>query len=185
MSQFLNGRRRDSSRGTAADVIDPSSGTLVATITLAGPDDVDEAVQAAKSAYPGWSRATPGERSGALGRFARLLEARAEEMAQLESSQAGKPIRLAREFDVPGTINGVDFFSGAARNLEAGPPRSTPQATPPASGGNRSASSEHCQEDQDLWPSHGVPQHEKAARRDHPEARASAGGPGTRSERGR
>ena len=41
-------------------------------------------------------------------------------MAQLESSQAGKRIRLAREFDVPGTINGVDFFSGAARNLEAG-----------------------------------------------------------------
>ena len=118
MSQFVDGRLRDSSSGTAADVIDPSTGTLVATITLAGPDDVDQAVRAAKRAYPGWSRATPGERSGVLGRFARLLEARAEEIAQLESRQAGKPIRLAREFDVPGTIDNVDFFSGAAGNLE-------------------------------------------------------------------
>ncbi|TPW91488.1 aldehyde dehydrogenase family protein, partial [Schumannella luteola] len=47
-----------------------------------------------------------------------LLEERAEEFAQLESRQAGKPIRLTREFDVPGTIDNVAFFSGAARNLE-------------------------------------------------------------------
>jgi len=119
MSQFVNGRRRDGSSGTAADFIDPSSGTLVAAITLAEPDDVDEAVQAAKSAYPGWSRATPGEGSGVLGRFARLLETRAAEVAQLEQ-EGGQTHPARREFDVPGTIDSVDFFSGAARNLEGG-----------------------------------------------------------------
>jgi acyl-CoA reductase-like NAD-dependent aldehyde dehydrogenase len=41
-----------------------------------------------------------------------------DEFAQVESRQAGKPIRLTREFDVPGTIDNVDFFSGASRNLE-------------------------------------------------------------------
>ncbi len=118
MNQFIDGRLRDASTGQTADVIDPSNGTVVATITLAGADDVDLAVAAANRAYPQWSRATPAERSAVLARFARLLEARAPEIARLESRQAGKPIRLTTEFDVPGTIDNVDFFSGAARNLD-------------------------------------------------------------------
>lgn len=59
----------------------------------------------------------PGGRSGVLARFARPLEDRAEEIAQLESRRAGKPIRLTREFDVPGTIDTVGVFIGAARDL--------------------------------------------------------------------
>ena len=45
-------------------------------------------------------------------------EQRAEELAQLESRQAGKPIRLAREFDVPGTVDNTAFFGTAARRLD-------------------------------------------------------------------
>ncbi len=118
MSQFIDGKRTESAAGARAEVIDPSTGEIVETVTLATPADVDQAVQAAAAAYRTWSRTTPAERSGILARFARLLDDRAEEIAQLESRQAGKPIRLAREFDVPGTIDNVDFFAGAARNLE-------------------------------------------------------------------
>ncbi|MGI3780221.1 MAG: gamma-aminobutyraldehyde dehydrogenase, partial [Janthinobacterium lividum] len=96
----------------------PSTGEVVADITLAGADDVDAAVAAARAAFPGWSGATPGERSAALQSLASLLEAEAEELAQTESRQAGKPIRLAREFDLPGTIDNTSFFAGAARTLE-------------------------------------------------------------------
>ena len=85
---------------------------------MAGADDVDAAVAAARAAFPGWSGATPGERSAVLHTLAGLLEAEAEELAQTESRQAGKPIRLAREFDVPGTIDNTAFFAGAARTLE-------------------------------------------------------------------
>jgi betaine-aldehyde dehydrogenase len=46
------------------------------------------------------------------------MQARAEEYAQAETAQAGKPLRLSREFDVPGSIDNAAFFSGAARNLE-------------------------------------------------------------------
>ncbi|HYN72234.1 MAG TPA: hypothetical protein VES60_06995 [Nakamurella sp.] len=89
-----------------------------------------------------------------LARFARLLEARAEEIARLESRQAGKPIRLTREFDVPrhhrvpGTIESpapstTSTSSPAPRSISrARPPPSAPPTTPPASGGNRSASSD-------------------------------------------
>jgi betaine-aldehyde dehydrogenase len=112
MSQYIDGRRIESSSGRTADVVDPSNGKSLETLTLASAEDVDRAVAAATRAFPGWSR------SAVLARLARRLEARAEELAQVESRQAGKPIRLAREFDVPGTIDNVDFFSGAARNLE-------------------------------------------------------------------
>ncbi|MCO4252088.1 gamma-aminobutyraldehyde dehydrogenase [Pseudarthrobacter raffinosi] len=118
MSQFINGIHRESVSGEKSDIIDPSTGSTVATVTLAGSDDVKLAVLAAREAFPAWSRATPGERSGLLTKFATVLEGRAEEIAQLESRQAGKPIRLTREFDVPGTIDNVSFFAGAARNLE-------------------------------------------------------------------
>ncbi|WP_375424786.1 gamma-aminobutyraldehyde dehydrogenase [uncultured Friedmanniella sp.] len=118
MSQYIDGARAESLHGRGDVVRDPSNGDVVAEVTLAGPEDVDRAVRAARAAFPDWSRATPMERSTVLSTWARLLEERAEELAQLESRQAGKPIRLAREFDVPGTIDNVAFFSGAARDLE-------------------------------------------------------------------
>jgi len=116
--QFINGRATTGKSDDACTVLDPSNGDVVATLQAAGPDDVEAAVTAARNAFPAWSRATPGERSAVLTRFAALLEERAEEFAQLESRQAGKPIRLTREFDVPGTIDNAAFFAGAARNLE-------------------------------------------------------------------
>ena len=66
---------------------------------------------------PGWSRATPGERSAALLALADRMEARAEEYARVETAQSGKPIKLTTEFDVPGSIDNVRFFAGAARVL--------------------------------------------------------------------
>lgn len=119
MSHYINGRRRtDSSIGATTDVIDPSNGELFERLPLAGPAEVDEAVAAAAAAFPGWSKAPPVERSTALLKWAAILEDRAEEFARVESRQAGKPIRLTREFDVPGTIDNVAFFGRAARNLE-------------------------------------------------------------------
>ena len=97
---------------------DPSTGDLVATDTLASPADVDDAVAAAAAAFPGWAGATPAERSTAMHRLAAELEAVAGDLARTESRQCGKPIRLAEGFDVPGTVDNVAFFAGAARTLE-------------------------------------------------------------------
>jgi betaine-aldehyde dehydrogenase len=118
MSQFIDGKICDALSGKTGVVRDPSTGEVVSEITPAGAEDVDRAVQAARNAYAEWSRATPADRSAVLTTFARLLSDRAVEIAQLESRIAGKPIRLASEFDVPGTIDNVAFFAGAARNLE-------------------------------------------------------------------
>ena len=95
MSQFIDGKRCESLHGRASVVRDPSNGDTIAEITLAEPDDVDRAVQAARAAFPDWANAAPVDRSTVLTTFARLLQERTEEFAQLESRQAGKPIRLA------------------------------------------------------------------------------------------
>ena len=106
------------SSGQSSPVVDPATGATIAEVDLAGTADVDVAVAAAKAAYPEWSRATPGARSAALLALATRLEGRAAEYAAAETAHTGKPIRLATEFDVPGSIDNVQFFAGAARNLD-------------------------------------------------------------------
>jgi betaine-aldehyde dehydrogenase len=118
MSQYIDGKICEALTGARDVVRDPSTGEAFADITLAGPDDVDKAVQAARAAFPEWSRTAPVERATVLHKLAALLAENAEELAQVESRQAGKPIRLAREFDLPGTVDNTAFFAGAARNLE-------------------------------------------------------------------
>ncbi|RNI21381.1 gamma-aminobutyraldehyde dehydrogenase [Flexivirga caeni] len=116
MFQFIDGRRVAGTGGTMP-LINPATEEVIEQLDLASSADVDAAVHAATRAFPAWSAATPAERSTVLTAWAALLAERAEDFAQQESAQAGKPIRLAREFDVPGTIDNVAFFAGAARHL--------------------------------------------------------------------
>ncbi len=116
--QFIDGRRMSAAGEDSFEVVDPADGSLVATVDLAGPREVDLAVAAAAAAFQDWSRRTPAERSDLMHRWAQLLGERAEELALTETRQAGKPIKLSREFDVPGTVDNTSFFAGAARNLE-------------------------------------------------------------------
>jgi betaine-aldehyde dehydrogenase len=104
--------------GGRHEVINPATGDVVAQLALATPADVDIAVAAARSALPGWSAATPAERSAVLFKLAELLEGHTAEIIAEEVSQTGKPVRLATEFDVPGSIDNIAFFAGAARHLE-------------------------------------------------------------------
>ena len=104
--------------GGVHHVINPANGATVAEIALATPADVDRAVASARAALPQWSRATPVERAGVLAKLGRLVADNAELIIAEEVSQTGKPVRLATEFDVPGSIDNIDFFAGAARHLE-------------------------------------------------------------------
>ncbi|MZF87752.1 gamma-aminobutyraldehyde dehydrogenase [Streptomyces sp. SID5643] len=117
-AQYIADRLTRGTSGRTHAVVDPASGEEVLTYELAGPADVDRAVAAARAAFPGWAAATPGERSDALHRFAAVLADRAEDFARAESLQCGKPLKLTREFDVPGTIDNAAFFAGAARHLQ-------------------------------------------------------------------
>lgn len=117
-AQYIGGRLRPGTSGRHQEVVNPATGETVYRYELAGTDEVDAAVAAARGAFPGWSGATPAERSELLHRFAAVLAAQAEDFAYAESLQCGKPVKLSTEFDVPGTVDNTAFFAGAARHLE-------------------------------------------------------------------
>ena len=99
-------------------VINPATGEAVAEYALASPGDVDTAVASARAALSTWATATPVDRSAVLFKLAKLAAEHADDLVAEEVSQTGKPVRMATEFDVPGSVDNIDFFAGAARHLE-------------------------------------------------------------------
>jgi 1-pyrroline dehydrogenase len=95
-------------------VIDPADGTVLAEIPSATDDDVAHAVDVAATAFPAWSRTTPRERAEALHALADRLEAKGEELGDLESRNAGKPITAMPE-EIDMCVDTLRFFAGAAR----------------------------------------------------------------------
>jgi betaine-aldehyde dehydrogenase len=104
--------------GAVHRVVNPADGSTVAEMALGTDVDVDVAVASARSALRQWATATPAERSAVLAKLADLVEADAGLLIAEEVAQTGKPVRLATEFDVPGSIDNIAFFAGAARHLE-------------------------------------------------------------------
>lgn len=100
------------------DVIDPATGKAFATVALGSKADVDRAVAAAKQAQVGWGALTYVERSAAMMKFADALEAHAEELALLESRNAGKATKLTINGDIPFSIDNFRYFAAVVRRQE-------------------------------------------------------------------
>lgn len=115
---FVDGRSAAGSSSAVGEVVNPADGMVLDSMVLADESDVDRAVRSARAAFPDWAGSTPADRAGALNRLVSVLEGRSAEYALVETRQTGKPIRLTTEFDVPGSIDNVAFFAGAARHLE-------------------------------------------------------------------
>ncbi len=101
----------------ALDVVNPATGESIGSVPNMSADEVDAVVERAKAALPEWLEATPGERAALLLKLADVISDNAEELAQVESRNVGKPIGLARE-EMPFAADNLRFFAGAARNLE-------------------------------------------------------------------
>jgi 1-pyrroline dehydrogenase len=99
------------------DVINPSTAEKIDSVPSMTADEVDEVVENAKRALPEWLDATPGERAALLLALADVIDANAEELAQIESRNVGKPLMASRD-EMPFCADNLRFFAGAARNLE-------------------------------------------------------------------
>jgi len=99
------------------EVLNPATGEAIGEVPNASVDEVDEIVERAAATLPEWLDATPGERAELLLKLADVIADNAEELAQIESRNVGKPITLARE-EMPFAADNLRFFAGAARNLE-------------------------------------------------------------------
>ena len=114
---WIDGAERATS-GRHHVVVNPATSEPVAQLVLAEPHDVDAAVAAARAALGCWATATPLDRSAVLFKLAELAERHTDALVEEEVGQTGKPVRLASGFDVPGSIDNIAFFAGAARHLE-------------------------------------------------------------------
>jgi aldehyde dehydrogenase (NAD+) len=115
---YVDGEFRDGAAGVTP-TIDPSTGTALAEVSEAGPTDVDDAVSAARRAYEStWSGMPGRERAKYLFRIARAIQERGRELAVLEALDNGKPIREARDFDVPLAAAHFFYYAGWADKLE-------------------------------------------------------------------
>jgi betaine-aldehyde dehydrogenase len=118
LQNFIDGDFVDSSGGETEPVLNPATGETIAQAPLSTAADVDRAVDAARKAFEKWSVTTPAERATALLRIADAIEEHAEELTELESDNAGKPISAFRDDEIPFLVDNLRFFAGAARTLE-------------------------------------------------------------------
>jgi betaine-aldehyde dehydrogenase len=118
LSNFVGGAAVEPLEGATTVLVDPSTGAPYLEAPLSGPLDVDAAMRAAQSAFPGWRDATPSERSLALWRIADTLEARADDLVRAECENTGKPFALTMSEELAPIVDQVRFFAGAARQLE-------------------------------------------------------------------
>jgi acyl-CoA reductase-like NAD-dependent aldehyde dehydrogenase len=119
VANVIDGRSVPGSAADRIEVLDPSTGQVVASFTESTLADVDAAVDSAKKAFPLWSAKPPGQRSEALHALADLFAANLADYARIESIDAGKPITAASEEELPGILSALRHFAGAGRVLSS------------------------------------------------------------------
>jgi aldehyde dehydrogenase (NAD+) len=117
---LIGQERSQAADGRTFATLDPSNGAEIASVPQAGAEDVDRAVAAARAAFEQgpWASMAPSERSRLMNALADALDARAQEIAEIESLDNGKPVKLARFVDVAGTIAHLRYFAGWATKIE-------------------------------------------------------------------
>ncbi|WP_433714160.1 aldehyde dehydrogenase family protein [Nocardia sp. CA-084685] len=122
---FIDGKWRNSASGRHSDVVDPSTGRVIGTVAEADRGDVDDAVAAARAAFPEWAGRSARERARILLRIAELVRENADELVRLESLDVGKPVTLCRSVDVATTIEQYEYCAALAQTID-GATRRTP-----------------------------------------------------------
>jgi betaine-aldehyde dehydrogenase len=114
---FINGQYVAARTENSFDVIDPATEDSYASSPVSSAVDVDDAYSAAVAAFEKWGETTPSERQLALFRIADAMEARAEEFADLESKDTGKPRASLVADEILLSVDQIRFFAGEARHL--------------------------------------------------------------------
>lgn len=97
-------------------VADPATGQTIQTVACAGRADVDDAVEAARRAFPGWAATSASERGRLLRRWSELIGEHVEDLARFEARDVGKPLSGGRT-NIFITQGIVEYFAGAADKL--------------------------------------------------------------------
>jgi phenylacetaldehyde dehydrogenase len=115
---FINGEFVPSTSGKTFPTFNPGNGEVCGQLAECDEEDIEKAVRAALAAYPGWRRKTGAARAKALTKLAQLVEAHGPKLAELESINAGKPIRDSKAIDAVTAIDALEYFAGMATKIE-------------------------------------------------------------------
>ena len=118
LQNFIDGEPADAADGATETVVNPATAEPLAEAPLSSAEDVDRAVKAAGRAFQSWGVTTPKDRSLAMLKLADLVEEHAEELADIESADAGKPRAAFLEDEIPAAADNLRFFASACRNME-------------------------------------------------------------------
>ena len=114
---FINGELTEPASGEIRDVVEPATGNPLARAAIAGEQDVDRAVEAARGALAGaWTKTPPNERSRLLHALADAMQANRKELAELEARNVGKAISSAKAELAQG-IENFRFYASAIASI--------------------------------------------------------------------
>ncbi|RDK84654.1 aldehyde dehydrogenase [Marinirhabdus gelatinilytica] len=113
IKNYIDGESKEPSSDEWLDNYNPSTGEVYSKIAKSTQEDVENAYQAAKEAFPSWSNTTLEKRSKMLLRIADLIEANLDKLAEAEAKDNGKPFSLARAVDIPRASANFRFFGNA------------------------------------------------------------------------
>jgi phenylacetaldehyde dehydrogenase len=119
LKMLIDGQWVSSQSGASMDVINPSNGQVLVQESLGGAHEVDLAVMAARRAFESgpWQRMRPAERTRLLLKLADALEKNGDELALLETLNTGKPLKMARIFDIGMAAECLRYNAGWATKL--------------------------------------------------------------------
>lgn len=117
LRNFIGGDYVTATSDSAFNLIDPATEEVYGSSPVSATGDVDAAFTAAAAAFETWSETTPSERQLALFRIADAIEQRAEEFADLESKDTGKPRASLVADEIMLSVDQIRFFAGEARHL--------------------------------------------------------------------
>ena len=117
---FINGQWCDAASGMTFETPNPATGETLARVAEGDAEDINRAVRAARRAFEEgpWSSMTPSERGRIIWRIGDLILEHADELAQLESLDNGKPFAVAQAADVPLAADLFHYMAGWATKIE-------------------------------------------------------------------
>lgn len=110
---YINGEFREAASGETIENVEPATGAVYSTLPDSGAGDVEAAVEAAAGAFDMWSGMSAEQRCGHLMGIADTIDERRDALARAESIDNGKPLKLARELDIPRAAANFRFFATA------------------------------------------------------------------------
>jgi acyl-CoA reductase-like NAD-dependent aldehyde dehydrogenase len=115
---FINGEFRPAANGKTFPTFNPGNGEVCGHLAECDEEDIDAAVRAAFAAFPAWKKKTGAARAKVLMKLAQLVEAHGPKLAELESINAGKPIRDSKAIDAVTAIDALEYFAGMCTKIQ-------------------------------------------------------------------